>query len=486
MMSRKSTALEFCLQALEEAKEADVIRRPLLVLSAVAGAVMLTWLFVQLRGGPDLELSTADVTAGPVVRRVLTTGTLTPMRTVDVGAQVSGTIQSLEADFNSRVRAGEIVARIDPSVIDTLVTEATAAVSQGEAHVKRLREVADDARTKLVRAQTLASRDLITKADLEAAAVTFRQAEAEVKAQLAEVQSRRAALRQARINREHTVIRSPIDGVVVNRNVAVGQTVTASFESPVLFTIADLRRMHLLAEIDEGEVSGVQVGEPVTFEVESIGGQSFEGHVAQVRLEPLVQQAAASSTTTSGTPTPTGTTGSSSSSQTTASTSPASSQTASGTTSPSASSPQAVPAAGAIPAPGAAAVSPGSNATGAVSYTAVIDVQNPGERLAPGGTAIVTLVGAERADVVRVPNNALTFRPSPDVLSATRQREPANAQADGLTMAARQSARVWKYENGRFVPIDLRTGVADDWWTEVLDGEVRPGDRLVTRASVRR
>jgi HlyD family secretion protein len=116
----------------------------------------------------------------------------------------------------------------------------------------------------------------------------------------------------------------------------------------------------------------------------------------------------------------------------------------------------------------------------------VIDVQNPGERLAPGGTAIVTLVGAERADVVRVPNNALTFRPSPDVLSATRQREPANAQADGLTMAARQSARVWKYENGRFVPIDLRTGVADDWWTEVLDGEVRPGDRLVTRASVRR
>jgi HlyD family secretion protein len=453
------------------------------MLSAVAGAAILTWSLVQIRRGPDLQVATADVTDGPVVRKVLTTGTLTPVRTVDVGAQVSGTIQSLEADFNSRVRAGQIVARIDPSVIDTLVTEADAAVSQGEAHVTRLREVAADARTKLERARTLATADLITRADLDAATVTFRQAEAEVKTALADVLSRRAVLRQARVNREHTVIRSPIDGVVVNRNVAVGQTVTSSFESPVLFTIADLRRMHLLAEIDEAEVSGVQPGEPVTFEIESIGGQSFEGRVAQVRLEPLVQPATASSTPTSGSAVPTGTTGSSAAPGTT-SASPSSSTTASGASSSSASS-QTTTTAGAIPATGAGPVAASSNATGAVSYTAVIDVQNLGERLAPGGTAIVTLVGAERAGVVRVPNNALTFRPSPDVLSATRQREPAGARAEGVT-TARQSARVWKYENGRFVPIELRTGVADDRWTEVLDGEVRPGDRLVTSAAVRR
>ena len=217
--------------------------------------------------GPALHVVTAPVTEGPIARTVMTTGTLAPAKTVDVGAEVSGTVEYLGADFNSPVHAGDVLARMDPRPFDAEVMQATAAVAQSEGDLARFRVVAGDAQVKLTRAQSLASSGLMTPADLDAARVASAQAAADVKAGDAAVQSARARLAQSRTNRAHAIIRSPIDGIVVNRLVEVGQTLNAAVNAPILFTIADLRHMLLLGEINEGEVAAVRPGTPVTFEI---------------------------------------------------------------------------------------------------------------------------------------------------------------------------------------------------------------------------
>jgi len=462
----------------------------LLALTIVAAAlvVLLVRHFVR---GPGVRVTSAEVTSGPIARSLTTTGRFEPAKAVDVGVQVSGTIQSIDVDFNSRVRAGQVIARLDPSTFDAEVTKALAAVTQGEADLERLRIVAEDARTKLSRAQALAANDLITAADLDAAQVALRQAEAEWKAQEAEVRSRRALLQQARVNRDHTIIRAPIDGVVINRNVEVGQTLAASVESPVLVTIADLTRMQLFAEVHEADLGGVQPGTPVTFDVDSLDGQRFEGRVALVRLQPVVEQPAAASGTTppataatTGT-TPPGTTATTGSGApgTTATTSsgPATPSATATTSSPGTSGRGSSTTTAATPA-NAAAGSTGAG-SGVVSYTAVVDVTRMAGPLKPGSTAIVTLAGPGRDGVVRIPNRALAFRPTPDVLAALGQKEPPLERSDPSSEATLgRPRRVWKYEGGRLMAVSVRTGLTDEGWTELLSGAVRPGDRVVTSA----
>jgi HlyD family secretion protein len=196
---------------------------------------------------PSLTISYADVTAGAVSREVLTSGTFEPAGIVDVGSQVSGTIQSLDADFNSPVKAGQIVARLDPSAFDAELAQARGRVIQAQGEAERMKVLEDDLRVKLGRARELASQELIARVELEGAELAAKQANADLIAARAAVASAQALLKQAEVNRAHTIIRSPIDGIVVSRNVEVGQTLAARLESPVLFRIADLRRMRLLA-----------------------------------------------------------------------------------------------------------------------------------------------------------------------------------------------------------------------------------------------
>src|SRR5262245_10846402 len=253
-------------------KDRTSVRLAALFAGALALALIVLFAARASRG-PAVHVVTAAVTEGPITRTVMTTGTLAPAKTVDVGAEVSGTVEHLGADFNSRVRAGDVLARLDPKPFDADIMQATAAVVQSEGDLARLRVVADDARVKLTRAGSLASSDLIAPADLETARVAYEQAAAEVKAGDAAVRSARARLDQSRTNRAHTIIRSPIDGVVVNRLVEEGQTLNAAVNAPILFTIADLRHMLLLGEINEGEMGAVRPGAPVTFEIESHAGQ---------------------------------------------------------------------------------------------------------------------------------------------------------------------------------------------------------------------
>jgi HlyD family secretion protein len=437
------------------------MRRKYIGLSIVTGVIVLATAVAVLQRRPTVDVTYSEVTQGPITRDVLTTGTLEPANAVDTGTQVSGTVQALDADFNSRVRAGQVIARLDPASYDAQVAQAQAGVMEADADTARLAVAENDAKMKLDRAETLAKGELIPKTDLEDARVTYSQAVADVRAQRATAAAARAALKQAQVNRDHTIIHSPIDGVVVNRAVEVGQTLAASVQSPVLFTIADLKRMHLLADIDQSDVGEIKAGTHVSFHVEALGARTFDATVAELRLAPNVEQAASpSGTVTASNTTATGAAASrGSSSSSTSSTGNAQSSSAVGTT-------------------GLAT----SNGPGVVSYTAVIEVPNPDGALAPGTTATITLPVGTRSNAIRIPNNALTFRPSTAAFEALKQEPPQLEVEKDPDSPEGRLGYVWTLDDGRFRAIKVRTGLADEEWTELLSGDVRPGDRLITSA----
>jgi HlyD family secretion protein len=263
------------------------------VVVAAAGTVAALALLALLlpRGPGDSGYQTAVADRGDVVDVVGATGTLEAVTTVQVGSQVSGTIATLHADFNSTVRRGQVVARLDPSLFEARVSQARANLTAARANVERARATAEDARQKLVRARELAAKELLPASDLETAQANHDAALAQLKANEAAVSQAEANLNQADVDLGHTIITAPIDGVVIGRNVDVGQTVAASFQAPVLFVIAnDLRRMQVNAAIDEADIGRVQKGQEVSFRVDAYPERTFAGRVEQVRLQPTVAQ----------------------------------------------------------------------------------------------------------------------------------------------------------------------------------------------------
>jgi RND family efflux transporter MFP subunit len=469
------------------------MRRALLIYAVLilAGVAILAVVFPRRGHIAAPSVGVAAVTQGQIRREVLTSGVLEPKSSVDIGSQVSGTIQSISADFNSRVKAGQVLAQIDPAPYDTMLAQARAEKVQADAEAERLRNELADLGTKETRAVELAAGGLITQAELDAAKMAARQAAAAVKAAIAASGVAAAGVKEAEVNRERTTIRSPMDGVVVSRNVEVGQTIAASFQSPVLFRVADLRRMQLLADVGESEAGDVRRGVPVTFQIESIGPQEFGGVISEVRLAPVQEQGSTgtSGTTTTGTPTAATTTSTSTSTPTSqssagSSTAPAPTGTAGRSTSGSQTSSGSTSRGTATGSAATTSSSPTSPAGTVVSYTAVIEVDNPDGAIVPGSTAVVTLPTAQRDDVIRVPNAALSFRPTPDALKATGQEDLKWPVEDRAAGGAAGQGVVFKYDGGKFVPIPVETGASDERWTEVRSENVPPGDQLVTQISV--
>jgi len=251
------------------------------------------------------RLNTAEVTRGDVVATVEATGTLEAVTTVEVGTQVSGTIKTLYADFNSQVRKGQVIAQLDPSLFETQVAQERATVARLQAEVERARVQAEDAQVKLRRARELASQQLIAQSDLDAAVSTANAADAAVKSVEAQLVQAQAALNQAQVNLSHTIIRAPIDGVVIARNVNVGQTVAASMQAPTLFVIAqNLREMRVNASVDEADIGKIRPGQKVQFRVDAYPNETFHGTVSQVRLQPVVEQNVVSYVTVIDVPNP--------------------------------------------------------------------------------------------------------------------------------------------------------------------------------------
>ncbi len=245
-----------------------------------------------LNRGTDAATVVQDVVSrGPIVSAVSASGTLEAVETVQVGTQVSGTVTNLYADFNSIVRKGQILARLDPSLIQAEIERSRANLAGAEADMERVRVTLDDAETKLQRAKELSARDLLARSDLDAAELARQTADAQLRASAAQVTQARAALAQSQVNLGKTVIASPIDGIVISRAVDVGQTVASSLQAPTLYTIAaDLGQMQLKASIDESDLGNIKEGQPVTFTVDAYPTDVFRGVVKQVRLNPVVEQ----------------------------------------------------------------------------------------------------------------------------------------------------------------------------------------------------
>jgi HlyD family secretion protein len=251
-------------------------------------------------------LITAPVTRGSVVESVQATGTLEAVTTVQVGTQVSGTIKSLHADFNSQVREGQVVAELEESAFRAQVEQASATLTRLQAERDRAKVQVEDVQIKLKRARELSARQLLPASDLDTAESNARQAEAALKSAEAQIVQSRASLNQSQVNLGYTIIKAPIDGVVVSRNVDVGQTVAASMQAPTLFVIArDLAEMQVSAAIDESDIGRIRTGQKVTFRVDAYPDEEFGGTVKQVRLQPVVTQNVVSYTTIISVPNPT-------------------------------------------------------------------------------------------------------------------------------------------------------------------------------------
>lgn len=363
-------------------------KRLLLVIIAIATVTVSVAAYYRANGAEDPPaFAYATVSRGDVIEEVEATGTLEAVNTVQVGTQVSGAIKTLHADFNARVRKGDVIARLEPSLFLTQVEQAQASVARVEAEADRARVTLDDATVKLRRARELWEAQLIARTDLEAAEAAARLADASLKSAQAQVTQARASLSQAQVNLGHTIIEAPIDGVVISRAVDVGQTVAASMSTPTLFVIAnDLSQMRVNARIDEADVGRVAAGQRVRFTVDAYPGRTFTGTVSQVRLEPVTEQ-------------------------------------------------------------------------NVVSYVTIIDVPNTDLQLKPGMTATVTVEIARAENVLRVPNAALRFRPSPE------------------------GARVWVAgPDGRPRPADVRPGLSDGTVTALLDDSPGEGTRVITGA----
>jgi HlyD family secretion protein len=392
----------------------------LVIVGGVAGA--LVWHFVNKKGD-EPQYQTQEITTGDIIQAVTATGTLNPVTNVTVGSQISGNIQKLFADWNSRVKANQVVAQLDPSTYK-------AAVSQAEGDLANAKATMELNQIEAKRADELFKSKLISESDHDTAIANLHQAQAMV-------QIKQAAVDNAQVNLARCTIYSPVDGVVISRNVDVGQTVAASLSAPTLFVIAnDLTKMQIDADVAEADIGGVEVGQKVMFTVDAFPNRDFSGTVVQVRYAP-------------------------------------------------------------------------TNYQNVVAYDAVIGVENQDMKLRPGMTANVSIIIAERKNVLKIPNSALRFHP-PEVASKdvkTNSTKMANTNGSGLEAGNRGGGREHEHGPGgakrphvehqpvrtvyvldktdpsKLKPVQVKVGITDNIYTEVVEG-LSADDEVVTGISL--
>ncbi len=415
----------------------------------IAGGVVLAAIiaaFVFHRGA-ELHHFTAKVLQGNIYDAVEATGTVNAVINVQVGSQVSGTIAKLNADFNSRVHKGDVIALIEPQLFEGALKQAAADLDNASANVIAAKANLQKANAALVQMKAEYNREValtgegvvsqqaldLAKANYESASASVDAAEANVVQAKAQVSQKKASVAVARTNLDYTVIRSPIDGIVVARNVDVGQTVAASLQAPTIFTIAqDLTKMFVYAKVDESDVGRIRMRQPVTFKVDAFPKSIFQGTVAQVRMNPTMIQ-------------------------------------------------------------------------NVVTYDAVIEFANPDMKLFPGMTAYVTIPAATAENVLMVSNAALRYKPlmTPEEVRALyakygiaeswREEAAAGTGAGGAqpsksSIPARpereERAIVWKLRaDGAIQPVEIALGITDHTYTEasrVIVGALKLGDDVVT------
>jgi HlyD family secretion protein len=428
---------------------------------AVAGAILGLTVFKGHKNGV-VKYRTEALAKGDLEALVVTSGALNPVRLVEVGSQVSGKIDKLYVDFNSQVKAGQILAELDQSLLKAKIDQNNANYLSAVASLERSKVTLDNLKKKYERSLSLFDKNLISFEEKEAAEAAYLGAKADLQSSDARLAQAKSLLDSSKVDLAYATIRSPIDGIVINRLINIGQTVAASFQAPKLFEIAnDLSKMQVECDVDEADIGKVKEGQKVRFTVDSFPNETFFGTVNQVRYSPTVT-------------------------------------------------------------------------SNVVTYTTIVDVDNPGMKLRPGMTATVSIISGEAKNVLRVPNAALRFTPNlpaeeiqkimkeaGERMAARRQQEGGGGQRAGSPEAGapgqnasagatpqatrpgeggqrstisgqdqgaaapqgarlRQPSRVWiQDENGKLQVVFIRPGVADNSYTEVLRGELQEGQKVV-------
>ena len=361
-----------------------------LLVFAVAGAI---WWALSSRNTVDYV--SVPVAKGPVTRTVTATGTVNPELTIIVGTAVSGIIKELSCDYNTEVKKGQVCAKIDPRPYQSVVDENAANLAVAKAQLEKDTANLTYVQLALGRAATLLPSHAMSQDAYDSAKSNYDQALAQITFDEATIQQRQASLDAAHVNLDYTSIVSPVDGTVVSRNVTMGQTVAASFQTPTLFLIAtDLTRMVVDASVSESDIGGIKLGNKATFTVDAYPKRTFAGTVTQVRQSPQTVQ-------------------------------------------------------------------------NVVTYDVVIGVTNSDLTLMPGMTAASRIVIDQRVDVIRVPNQAIRYSP----------KAVAGAVHSG-------GSGIWVLRDGTPMPIPVVTGLDDDSFTEIVSGDVKPGDLAITAEQV--
>ncbi|MBA4141457.1 MAG: efflux RND transporter periplasmic adaptor subunit [Nitrosospira sp.] len=358
-------------------------RKAFIIILALLLAAAGLWYWQTKPDSMQERYKTQRVDRGDIVQNITANGTLNPVVLVNVGTQVSGTIYKLHADFNDEVEAGQILAELDPSLFE-------AQLRQSEANVTNARTSLKLAENRMARQRALMEQGFISPDALE----TVEQQLEAARAQLAVSEAQWA---RDRTSLDYSVIRSPISGIVIARDVDIGQTVAASFQTPILFQIAkDLGQMQIDTSVAEADIGQLRLGQTVHFTVDAYQEREFTGTVKQVRLNPTIQ-------------------------------------------------------------------------LNVVSYNVIVAVSNDDGALLPGMTANVRFTVNQKLDVLRVPNAALRYKPAEDTdIPPPGAREPGKQ-------------RVYRLEDGKPVPVTVKTGIADNNFTEILEGEITKGHELIIR-----
>ncbi|HEY3308286.1 MAG TPA: efflux RND transporter periplasmic adaptor subunit [Desulfuromonadaceae bacterium] len=261
-----------------------LIAASVLIVAGIAG-------YFYIKRTPEITYKTAKVERGPIIASVSATGNLSAVTTVQVGTQVSGTIQKLYVDYNSRVKKGQPIAEIDPSLFRASVEQAQGNFLSAEANLQKAKVTLTDTERTMKRNKQLLTQGIISQGDFDVAETAWHSAKAALLAAEGTVAQIHGSLMQARTNLNYAIIRSPVDGVVISRAIDVGQTVAASFQTPTLFTIAkDLTKMQIEVSVDEADISRIKLDQKASFTVDAYPEQSFAGKVVQIRSAPIVAQ----------------------------------------------------------------------------------------------------------------------------------------------------------------------------------------------------
>ena len=240
---------------------------------------------------PEIKFRTINVSKGDIREIVTASGTVNAVTTVLVGTQVSGTIKHIYVDFNSQVKKDQLIVQIDPAIFEAQVEQARANLLSARANLEKADAALVDAKRTFDRTKELYQRNLIARSELDTAETNHETSKAQVEVAKAQIVQTEAALKLAETNLKYTRIVSPVDGIVVSRNVDVGQTVAASFQTPTLFTIAqDLTKMQINTNVDEADIGKIKIGQPVEFNVDAYPEIIFNGKVWQIRIAPITVQ----------------------------------------------------------------------------------------------------------------------------------------------------------------------------------------------------